>query len=69
MPGGKLIGSYYARGEWPAVCIWEVPNIEALMPSVEQMRMLGWNNEVIPAEKAEVAIEKAVKALEAFAKK
>lgn len=69
VPGGKLIAAYYGRCLWIAVCIWDVPTIEALMPFLEQINMLGWNNEVIPAEKAEVAMEKAAKALEALAAK
>jgi len=35
------------------------------MPFLEQMSMFGWNNEVIPAEKMEVHMEKLAKALEA----
>ena len=66
VPGGKLIGSYYARCEWVVVCIWEVPTVEALVPVLEQMKMLGWNTEVIPVEKSEVAVEKAAKLLEAL---
>lgn len=69
VPGGKLIAAYFARSLWLAVCIWEVPTVEALMPFLEQTNMLGWNNEVIPAEKADVAIEKATKALEALTAK
>lgn len=63
VPGGKLIAAYYARCQWLIVCVWDVPAVEALMPFLEQINMLGWNNEVIPAEKAEVAIEKTAKAL------
>jgi hypothetical protein len=63
VPGGKLIASYYARALWLIVCIWDVPNVEALMPFVEQLMMLGWNTEIIPAEKGEVAVEKIAKAL------
>lgn len=65
VPGGKLIASYAARGQWTGVCIWDVPNVEALMPFLEQMSAFGWNNEVIPAEKMEVHMEKLAKALEA----
>ena len=67
VPGGKLVSSYQARGTWSVFCIWEVPTVEALMPLMEQMKMLGWNTEVIPVDKAEVAQEKAAKALEALA--
>ena len=63
---GKVIASYQARAEWAMFCIWEVPNVEALMPFVEQLRMLGWNTEVIPVDKAEAAVEKFEKAMEAL---
>jgi len=63
VPGGKLIASYYARAMWLIVCIWEVPKVEDLMPFVEQLMMVGWNTEIIPAEKGEIAAEKFAKAL------
>jgi len=63
VPGGKIIAVYYARAQWLIVCIWEVPDMEAIMPFLEQMRIFGWNTEVIPAEKGEVAIDKIAKAL------
>ena len=66
VPGGKLIASYFARSLSLVVCIWEVPNLEALMPMVEQLNMLGWNTEIIPVEKTEVHLEKVEKALQAF---
>ena len=68
VPGGKLIGSYMARGKNMLVCIWDVPSVDALMPVMEQMKMGGWNTEVIPVEKTEVAISKLEKALQARSK-
>lgn len=58
VPCGKLIASYNACGQWLQVSIWDAPNIAALLPLIEEMRGLGFNTEVIPAEKAEVAIPK-----------
>ncbi|OGO04392.1 MAG: hypothetical protein A2Y60_07135 [Chloroflexi bacterium RBG_13_54_9] len=66
VPGGKLVGSYYALGQWLTVCIWDVPHIEALSPLLEQLRFLGMNTEVIPVERTEVAIEKIEKVLQAM---
>ena len=66
VPGGKMIASYSARGLSMIVCIWEVPNMEALMPLEEQMNMLGWETDTIPVEKMEVAIPKFEKALQAM---
>jgi len=63
VPGGKLIASYYARAQWLVVCVWEVTDLEALMPFLEGMRLQGWNTEVIPAEKGKVAVGKLAKAL------
>jgi hypothetical protein len=66
VPGGKLIASYMARGIMMIVCLWDVPSLEALMPVTEQMKMGGWNTDVIPVEKTEVAIVKFEKALQAM---
>jgi len=66
VPGGKLIASYSARALSMIVCLWEVPSMEALMPPLEQMNMLGWDTDTIPVEKMEVAIPKFEKALQAM---
>jgi len=66
VPGGKLIASYSARGLSMIVCLWEVPSMEALMPVLEQMNMLGWDTDTIPVEKMEVALVKYGKALQAM---
>ena len=63
VPDGKLLTSYNACGQWVQVCIWDVPNIEALLPLIEGMRGFGFNTDVIPAEKVEVAIQKWEKSL------
>ena len=64
--GGKLIAAYSARALSMVICLWEVPNMEALMPPLEQMNMLGWNTETIPVGKMEAAIPKFEKALQAM---
>jgi hypothetical protein len=66
VPGGKLIAAYGARALSMAVCLWEVPNMEALMPTLEQMNMLGWDTDTIPVEKMEVVIPKLEAALRAM---
>jgi len=32
VPEGKLIAAYAVRAQSMAICLWEVPNMEALMP-------------------------------------
>ena len=66
VPGGKVIAAYGARTLSMAVCLWEVPNMEALMPALEQMNMLGWDTDTIPVEKMEVVVPKMEKALQAM---
>ena len=66
VPGGKLVGSYQALGQWLSVCIWDVPHIEALTPLLEQLRLLGMNTEVIPVERGDVAIAKMEAVLKAL---
>ena len=66
VPEGKVIASYSARALSMVVCLWEVPSMEALMPTLEQMNMHGWNTDTIPVEKMEVAIPKFEKALQAM---
>ena len=66
VPGGKVIAAYGARALSMAVCLWEVPNMEALMPALEQMNMLGWDTDTIPVEKMEVVVPKMEKALQAM---
>lgn len=58
VPGGKLISSYAARGIYMIVCVWDVPNVDSLMPVMEQMKMVGWNTDIIPVEKTEVWLSK-----------
>ncbi len=69
VPGGKMLATYGGRTKMVVICIWEVPNLEVLLPAFEQMRMLGWNSEIIPVEKMEVHLEKYAKAMEAMAKR
>jgi hypothetical protein len=58
VPGGKLISSYAARGIYMMVCVWDVPSVDSLMPVMEQMKMVGWNTDIIPVEKTEVWLSK-----------
>jgi hypothetical protein len=63
VPGGKSIASYYDRALWSIFCIWEVPSLEAMMPLAEQLKMLGWDTDIIPVDEAEVAMPKIEKAM------
>lgn len=68
VPGSKLIGSYTAIGAQVIFCIWDVPNTESLLPLLRNMSIAGWNTEIIPVERTEVAIpniEKAMAAMQA----
>ena len=66
VPGAKSLASYVARALNMIFCIWEVPNIEVLMPMLEQMSMMGWDTDIIPVDDMEVAIPKGEKALQAM---
>lgn len=66
VPGGKLVASYGARALSTIFCLWEVPSIDALMPLLEQMNMMGWETDIIPVETMEVGLPKAEKALQAM---
>lgn len=64
VPGGKVIGSYYAIGMQEIFCIWSVPNIDALTGLLRNMSIAGWNTEVIPVENGQTAIESIEKAMQ-----
>ena len=65
VPGGKLIASYVPRGKSMIFCVWDAPGVEALCPFVDQLEMVGWDTDIMPAEKTAVHIEKLAKALKA----
>ena len=66
VPGAKLMASYSARGLSTIFCLWEVPSVEAMMPAVEQMSMLGLDTDIIPVEKTSVSIPKFEQFLKAM---
>lgn len=66
VPYGRLIASYYARKSWMVICVWELPNLEAYIPAIKQMKLVGWSSEIVPVEKGSSAIEKVEKAMHAF---
>jgi hypothetical protein len=66
VPGGKLMVSYSARALSTIVCLWEVPSVEAMMPALEQLNMLGLDTDIIPVEKTAVSIPKFEQALKAM---
>ena len=57
------------RAIWCIFRIWEVPSIESLMPVAEQLKVLGWNTDIIPVDKPEVALQKIGMAMQASMKK
>jgi len=63
VPGGKIIAAYTAYAQSLVVCIWEAPRVDALIPFLEQVWAVGWETEVIPAEKMETYIPKLEKML------
>jgi hypothetical protein len=64
VPGGKLITSYYAVAAQAIFCIWDLPNFDSVAPMLRQMMAAGWNTEVIPVEKSEVALANMEKAMQ-----
>ena len=58
VPGGKIIASYNARGQWLQVCIWDVPSFDSLLPLLEAFQGMRFNTEVIPVETVSEAIPK-----------
>jgi hypothetical protein len=66
IPGAKMLAAYAAKSKMFMVCLWEAPSIDLLMPSLEQMSMMGFDTEVIPADKLGVKMEKLAKAMAAM---
>ena len=66
VPGGKLIAAYSARALSMIICLWEVPSMEAMMPALEQMNMLGMDTDTILVDKLPVGIAKFEQALKAM---
>jgi hypothetical protein len=62
VPKGKLKSTLAALNNWMIICFWDVPSLDVLMPAVEQMKMVGWNTDIIPVETAEVWLSKLEKA-------
>ena len=63
VPGGKIIASYTALNELLVICIWDVPNSEALTPFLEQLTFLMTTTQIFPAVKTEAFLEKFEKVL------
>ena len=68
VPGGKCICSYYACSQWLIFCVWESPKLEILLPLTEQMKMVGWNTEIIPVDETGVALQKIEAAMASMQK-
>ena len=66
VPGAKMLTAYASQAKMFMVCIWEAPSIDVIMPALEQMSMMGFDTEVIPADKLEVKMDKLAKALAAM---
>ena len=67
VPGGKLLAAYSAQAKMMVVCIWEAPSIDVIMPALENMSMMGFDTDVIPADKLDVKMDKLSKAMAAAA--
>lgn len=66
VPGAKMLAAYSAQAKMFMVCLWEAPSIEVMMPALEQMSMMGFDTEVIPADKLGVKMDKLAKAMAAM---
>jgi hypothetical protein len=66
VPGGKSLFAYGARAKSMVICLWDVPSVDVLMPVLEQMNNIGWETDIIPVEKMEVAVPKFEQALKAM---
>jgi hypothetical protein len=66
VPGAKMLAAYAAKSKMFMVCLWDAPSVDVLMPSLEQMNMMGFDTEVIPAEKLGVKMDKLAKAMAAM---
>lgn len=69
VPGGKLVSSYIASNQMLIICLWDVPNIDSLIPVCSQMNLMGWNTEIIPVQKSAEAIPMMEQALAGMMKK
>jgi hypothetical protein len=67
--GGKLIASYQALNQMLVICLVDVPSLDRVIPTVEQMMMMGMETEIIPLEKAADFAPKMEKALAEMMKK
>jgi hypothetical protein len=65
VPGGKLLFSYAGRGKGIIVCLWEAPNVDCMMPALEQMHLLGWDTEIIPVDEMNIHLKKLEQAMKA----
>ena len=61
--------TYIARNQMLIICLADVPSLDSVIPSCEQMNMVGWDTEIIPIEKAADATPKFEKALMDMMKK
>lgn len=69
VPGAKMLAAYAAQAKMFMVCLWEAPSIDVIMPALAQMSMMGFDTEVIPADKLGVKMDKLAKAMAEMAKK
>jgi len=60
--------SYVARNYGLIICLVDTPSIDNVIPTCEQMNMIGWDTEIIPVEKSADAMPKMEKALAEMAK-
>jgi hypothetical protein len=67
--GGKLIAQYVARNQNLFICILDVPSMDTVVPTLEQIMTLGIDTEIIPVEKGKDPLSKFEKAMAEMVKK
>jgi hypothetical protein len=66
--GGKLTFSYTALNKALIICLVDTPSMDSVLPTCQQMNMIGWDTEIIPVDKTADATPKIEKALAEMAK-
>lgn len=64
VPGGKCTASYTSVGTQTIFCLWDLPNVESIAPVLQQMKAFGWNTEIIPIVKSDVAMAQMEKMMQ-----
>jgi hypothetical protein len=68
-PYGTLVSTHMDCAKMRIFCLWDVANVESLLPLLGRMAILGWSTEVIPVLKTPDGLSKIEKTLAEMAKK